>query len=229
MNDSTPLIKLKRTLQLIAGLLIFALLMFVPAGRLGWPGAWVYLCTLIGYMCIVFLYMQKKNPIIFKVRQKIHTGTKKYDMLIIRIYTLLLFAMYITAGLEIRYEGQAWGLLGIILGVVLMILVGLPAALAMGVNPHFEQTIRIQSDREHRVISTGPYRYVRHPGYVGVIGIILVTPIILGSRWAFIPAVLIVVLFFIRTAMEDRTLRQELDGYADYAAKVRYRLIPGIW
>lgn len=229
MKDNSLLNIIKRIMQIIVGLLIFALLMFVPAGRLDWPGAWIYLGTSIIYMSIVFLYMRKKNPIIFKVRQKKHTGTKKYDLLIIRIYTLLLGAMYIVAGLEIRYAGPAWGLVGVISGVLLMMLAGLPAALAMGVNPHFEQTIRIQSDRDHQVISTGPYRYVRHPGYVGVIGIILATPLMLGASWSFIPAVLIMVLFIIRTAMEDRTLRGELTGYADYAARVRYRLIPGLW
>jgi protein-S-isoprenylcysteine O-methyltransferase Ste14 len=99
----------------------------------------------------------------------------------------------------------------------------------MGVNPFFEKTVRIQTERGHRVIDTGPYRFVRHPGYLGFFGWGLSTPLLLGSWWAFLPALLSMVSLVIRTALEDRTLREELAGYREYASKVRYRLIPGIW
>jgi protein-S-isoprenylcysteine O-methyltransferase Ste14 len=89
--------------------------------------------------------------------------------------------------------------------------------------------VRIQSDRGHQVATTGPYRFVRHPMYVGVILSVMSIPLILKSWWALIPAVLIVVLFFIRTELEDRTLKQKLTGYTDYADRVRYRLLPGVW
>ena len=99
----------------------------------------------------------------------------------------------------------------------------------MGENPFFEKTVRIQSERGHRVVDTGPYRLVRHPGYLGFFAWILSTPLLLGSWWAFGPAVVSVAAVVVRTALEDRTLKAELPGYADYARCVRYRLIPGLW
>jgi protein-S-isoprenylcysteine O-methyltransferase Ste14 len=100
---------------------------------------------------------------------------------------------------------------------------------SMVVNPFFEKTVRIQTDRGHRVIDTGPYAYLRHPGYVGFMGWILSTPLLLASAWAFVAALLAVVGIVIRTALEDRTLHAELPGYPEYAARVRFCLIPGVW
>jgi protein-S-isoprenylcysteine O-methyltransferase Ste14 len=100
----------------------------------------------------------------------------------------------------------------------------------MLVNPHFEKFVRIQHDRSHKVIDAGPYRIVRHPGYAFVIpGFVLCPPLVLGSWWSFIPAAAAVTVLVIRTALEDRTLRNELPGYKEYAHRVRYRLLPGVW
>jgi protein-S-isoprenylcysteine O-methyltransferase Ste14 len=99
----------------------------------------------------------------------------------------------------------------------------------MGVNPFFEKTVRIQTERNHRVIDTGPYAFVRHPGYLGFFGWLLSVPLMLGAGWALVPAALAILSVVARTALEDRTLRRELDGYEAYADRVRYRLIPGIW
>ena len=99
----------------------------------------------------------------------------------------------------------------------------------MGVNPFFEKTVRIQTERGHRVIDTGPYAFVRHPGYLGFFGWCLSAPLLLGSWWAFVPAVLSVVDLVVRTALEDRTLREELEGYEAYSNRVPHRLLPGIW
>jgi protein-S-isoprenylcysteine O-methyltransferase Ste14 len=99
----------------------------------------------------------------------------------------------------------------------------------MVVNPFFEKTVRIQTDNGHRVIDKGPYAYVRHPGYVGFVGWIFSTPLLLASAWAFAPALLAAVGIVIRAALEDRTLHAELPGYPEYAARVRFRLIPEVW
>jgi protein-S-isoprenylcysteine O-methyltransferase Ste14 len=97
-------------------------------------------------------------------------------------------------------------------------------------NPFFEKTARIQTDRGHKVIDSGPYRYVRHPGYLGtIVGFILATPLMLGSWWSVVPAVLATLSVAVRTALEDRMLLQELEGYKAYAKRVRYRLIPLFW
>jgi protein-S-isoprenylcysteine O-methyltransferase Ste14 len=99
----------------------------------------------------------------------------------------------------------------------------------MVVNPFFEKTVRIQLEHGHQVVDTGPYAYVRHPGYTGFIAWIIATPLLLCSAWAFAPALLAIIGVVIRTALEDRTLHAELPGYPEYAARVRYRLAPGLW
>ena len=96
-------------------------------------------------------------------------------------------------------------------------------------NTYLSRLVRIQEDRGHQVVTTGPYRFVRHPMYAGLVVLIPCLPLFLGSWWALVPAGLIAILFVIRTALEDRTLRAELPGYAEYAQHVRYRLLPGIW
>jgi len=99
----------------------------------------------------------------------------------------------------------------------------------MASNRFFSTSVRIQFDRGHTVCSSGPYRYVRHPGYVGMIVYFLATPVLVGSLWGAIPAMATAVLFVVRTRMEDRTLLQKLPGYREYAARVRFRLFPGVW
>ena len=99
----------------------------------------------------------------------------------------------------------------------------------MASNAFFSAYVRIQTERGHAVVSTGPYRWVRHPGYASGLGSTLATPFVLGSVWALVPAGLVVVLLVVRTALEDRTLRKELPGYAEYSGRVRFRLVPGVW
>ncbi|UCD38983.1 MAG: isoprenylcysteine carboxylmethyltransferase family protein, partial [Fidelibacterota bacterium] len=100
---------------------------------------------------------------------------------------------------------------------------------AMAVNAFFSQIVRVQEERGHQVATGGPYRFVRHPGYVGSVLFELAVPIMLGSWWALAIGGLHAVLFVIRTALEDRTLQADLDGYPEYAQKTRYRLLPGVW
>ena len=97
------------------------------------------------------------------------------------------------------------------------------------VNTFLSGQVRIQEEGDHHTVTTGPYRFVRHPMYDGVILFVISIPLILGSAWALLLAGLIAVLFVIRTALEDKTLKKELSGYCEYAEKVRYRLLPGIW
>ena len=100
---------------------------------------------------------------------------------------------------------------------------------AMVANTHFESTVRIQEDRDHRVCSAGPNRIIRHPGYAGAILAVFGSPLLLGSGWALVPAVLTTILFIVRTFLEDRTLQRELVGYREYSEATRYRLLPYVW
>jgi protein-S-isoprenylcysteine O-methyltransferase Ste14 len=143
---------------------------------------------------------------------------------------LTTIAKYILAGLDVRFEWTAQ--MPLTLQIAALVIAALGYALgtwAMAANAFFSKVVRIQEDRGHAVATGGPYRYVRHPGYTGTIASELATPIMLGSLWALIPGGLAALLFVIRTALEDRTLHEELDGYRDYARRVRYRLLPGIW
>ena len=96
-------------------------------------------------------------------------------------------------------------------------------------NRFFSSMVRIQTERGHQVISTGPYRWIRHPGYTGALLLYLATPIFLDSRWAFLPALFLTIVLLIRTNLEDKVLQNELEGYREYAKRVRYRLLPGVW
>jgi protein-S-isoprenylcysteine O-methyltransferase Ste14 len=157
-------------------------------------------------------------------------GTKKWDKVWAGLFTPVFLAIYVVAGLDAgRYGWSSVPQRMWLLGLVIFLLGTALLTWSMGVNPFFEKTVRIQSERGHRVIDAGPYRFVRHPGYIGFLGWIVSAPLLLGSLWAFIPSVLSAVGLVIRTALEDRTLREELPGYAEYAGRVRFRLIPGIW
>jgi protein-S-isoprenylcysteine O-methyltransferase Ste14 len=103
------------------------------------------------------------------------------------------------------------------------------ASYALLENRFFSGVVRIQSERGHHVVSSGPYRWMRHPGYAGALLAALATPVFLDSRWAFLPAVLLTAILVVRTALEDRVLHDELAGYREYAERVRYRLLPGVW
>ena len=138
--------------------------------------------------------------------------------------------MLVTAGLDARFGWSApirssvWGL-----GLALAFCSQMFVLRAMASNPFFALTVRLQDERGHTVVSSGPYRLFRHPGYLGSVLYNLACPLLLGSLWTFLPALLTIVLLFVRTGLEDRTLQAELPGYPEYAASTRYRLVPGVW
>jgi protein-S-isoprenylcysteine O-methyltransferase Ste14 len=128
-----------------------------------------------------------------------------------------------------RYHGSNLGPWATVLGTLIFSFGWILVTWAMLVNTHFEVTVRIQTDRNHRVVTTGPYAIVRHPGYTGASLWVLGSPLVVGSLYGLIPAALTILLVVIRTRREDRTLQAELPGYADYAQRVKSRLLPGIW
>jgi len=137
--------------------------------------------------------------------------------------------LYSVTGLDFRFSWshipviiQLGAVVGVVLGYIL-------SGWAMVVNAFFSAVVRIQKERNQTVVSGGPYRVVRHPGYLGGILTLLSTPIMLGSLWALLPAGFVVGLTVVRTFLEDKTLQEELNGYKDYSKTVRYRLLPGVW
>ena len=209
---------------------LFGLLLFAAAGRLDWPRAWVYLGAVLLGELLTAAILAVANPEILERRGKMGAGTKSYDRVFVAIWLFLAFTTPVVAGLEVGRSGDSLvPLAGMYVGLVVMLLAYLFGAWAMAVNEHFELLVRIQTDRGHRVVDSGPYRFVRHPGYLAAIVGSLSAPLILGSLWVLAPVVAGAVLFTVRTALEDRTLREELAGYPEYTSRTRHRLLPGIW
>ena len=209
---------------------IFALFLFVSAGTIKWLRGWIYfLYGLSIEICALIIYAIKA-PEMLRQRGVSHKGVKTYDKVFLVVWLLLVLITSIVAGFDaIRYKWSSLPFVTVYIGAVLIAVVYVFGIWAMVENEHFEQFVRIQTDRKHRVVTTGPYRIVRHPAYAGTIIGALGVPLMLGSLWTFIPTVAVIISFVIRTSLEDRTLYEELDGYVAYTKQTRYRLFPGIW
>jgi len=200
---------------------------FVAAGTASWGWGWSYLGAILIGTFAHQAYVRAKNPGLRKRRQRIGAGTKSWDIAWNVLFWPQLAAASITAGFEYRAHGSSFPAWIWLVGAAVLAAGMAVSSRAMAVNPHFEGTVRIQED--HEVIDSGPYRWVRHPGYVGLALWGASAPFLLLSRWALIPAAVVVAWIALRTALEDAMLRRELPGYPEYAARVRWRLVPGIW
>ncbi|HEX9974327.1 MAG TPA: isoprenylcysteine carboxylmethyltransferase family protein [bacterium] len=217
----------RRLIQVTISVFLIAIILLVSAGRIEWFYAWVYIVTsVLVVITNAFIF----PPELISERGRKKENVEKWDRLMSGLIIIPWLALYIVAGLDIRFGWSPELALWIhIAGLVFFILGNAFVSWAMISNTYFSTAVRIQYDRGHAVSSGGPYRYMRHPGYLGMIISILSTSIILGSIWALLPASLTVILFIIRTAFEDNTLQNKLEGYKEYAERVKYRLIPGIW
>lgn len=217
-------------LDQILGVAGMGVALFWSAGRIDWWPAWAAIAVWLVWFTATDILILRFNPALMAERLSPPKGAKTWDRAILSILRLTQLARYIVAGLDQRYgwtvgfplAAQMAGLVFCILGYTLL-------AWAMVSNTFFSQIIRIQSDRGHAVATHGPYRYVRHPAYIGMIVFELAMSILLASWWSLIPSGLCVILIILRTALEDRTLQAELTGYVDYARQVPCRLLPGIW
>lgn len=216
-------------LAIVAMAPVFAALLFLPAGRFDWPSAWAYIAIMIAFVMINWACLLRWNPELIDRRMHVGAGTKTWDKIWAVAFTPSLSAVYIVAGLDARDGAASLPAAVWPLGLAIFLAGAAMLTWSMVVNPFFEKTVRIQTEHDHRVIDTGPYAFVRHPGYAGFVGVIAGTPLLLGSAWAFIPALLSLAALAVRTALEDRTLKDELTGYCDYAARIRFRLVPGLW
>ena len=219
-----------RFAQIAIFFVLIAAILFLAAGRLDWIWAWVYL----GISCVMVLIngtiMLRTSPETLAERGR-PKETKDWDKVVSGLYALAMYiALPLVAGLDVRFAWTRdlnvwWNGVG-----VAMLSAGLGlGAWAMIANAYFSTAVRVQTDRGQTVCRTGPYRFVRHPGYLGFITQGLGTALLLGSFWALIPGFVSAALLVIRTFLEDRMLRAVLPGYADYVREVHYRLIAGIW
>ena len=221
------LVRILTSVLLIAGM--FGGILFLAAGRIDWLEAWVltgiYGVFLFSFMMWAALYA----PDLLRERNRMAGNVKPWDKMINLTFTLAFITLLVVSGLDSR---KGWSVVHVLLqlmGVVGITLSCMIILWTMRINAFLSRWARIQNDRGHQVVSTGPYRFVRHPMYSAIIVFILSAPLELGSWWAVIPSGLAVLIYVARTQKEDQMLREELHGYREYASKVRYRLIPGLW
>jgi protein-S-isoprenylcysteine O-methyltransferase Ste14 len=204
--------------------------LFWSAGRMDWRPAWAAIVVWMAWFIAMDIIILRFNPHLMAERLSPPKGAKNWDRVLLSILRLTQLARYILAGLDQRYGWTgSFPLIAQIAAFSVCILSSALFSWAMASNTYFSQIVRIQSEHGHAVASGGPYRYVRHPGYVGMILFELAISTLLASWWAIAAGGLCAVLLVLRTALEDRTLQAELEGYAEYAREVRYRLAPGVW
>ncbi len=205
-------------------------LIFLPAGSLTWAPGWLFLGVLVIGFALSALVLARVNPVIFRARSRFQPGTKGWDKALLAVMLPAMTAVLPVAALDAgRYHDASVPAWMVVLGYFGMLAGIAVAAWAQAVNPFFEPGVRIQSERLQRVIDSGPYRVVRHPGYIAALWLFFGMALALGSFWALLPAALAAALLIVRTAWEDRLLQAELAGYAAYAQRVRWKLIPGLW
>ena len=218
-------------LSVLAISLFLALSLFLPAGTLAWMNGWRFLLVFLGTGTLAGLYLWRVNRAIFVARSRMmHEGTKSWDRMLLRFLIPAIVAIPPVAALDSRrfhWCPVPWCVCA--LGYFLLLLGMGITAWAQAVNKFFEPSVRIQTERGHRVIDAGPYAIVRHPGYVAGCLLTVGTALSLGSLWALVPASLAALLLLVRTWWEDQTLQGELVGYRDYAQRVRFKWIPGLW
>ena len=212
------------------GLVIMAVALFWSAARIDWWQGWAALAVMFAWIAATAIIILRFNPDLLRERLGPRQGAKRWDTAILSVVGLLQLARYIVAGLDQR-NGSTVGF-PLALQIVALVVCILGYALvvwATYANTFFSQIVRIQSERGHTVVTDGPYRYVRHPGYLGAILFELAVPVLLTSWWALLLSGLSAGLLVLRTVLEDCTLLMELAGYAEYAQKVRKRFLPGVW
>lgn len=213
------------------GNLILIAILFGIVGRWDWWMGWALSGMYILWSAATAILILPVNPAMLVERAHPHKDSKRWDMVLLSLMGILMIVEYVTASLDVRLGWSPQFPLALqIIGLIVAIL-GHDFLLvwAMVSNAFFVATVRIQTDRQHTVTSNGPYRFVRHPGYLGAILLHLGTPFMLNSLWAIIPASLTILVLIVRTILEDKALQTELPGYLEYAERVRYRLISGVW
>ena len=207
-----------------------AAMLFLSAWRLDWGWAWVFLGLYLLGIAVNALLLRHKPEMIAE-RARGGQNRKDWDKMVGGLWALVYFVLLLlVAGLDMRLGWTKSVSLTVHLAGAAAFVLGLALfSWAMVANAYFSTVVRIQEDRGHTVCTTGPYRFIRHPGYVGAILQSLATPLLLGSWWALLPGGLAAALMVVRTALEDKTLHEELPGYAEYTQQTRYRLLPGLW
>jgi protein-S-isoprenylcysteine O-methyltransferase Ste14 len=217
-------------LQSVTFLALIAICLFLTSGRLDWLMAWIYFGVSIVFAIFSGLVMHHNHPDLMAERSTIKKDIKKWDRLLLGILSRGPLIVPAVAGLDMRYVWTPANSYELQISALIIGVAGHALSLwALSSNKFFSAVVRIQTDRGHSVASEGPYLFIRHPGYLGMILLLASAPVMLDSSWAFIPATITIAAIIVRTSLEDATLQKELDGYASYTQQVRYLLLPRIW
>jgi len=209
---------------------LLAVLLYMLARRSGSTPGRIYLVLLAAGVLANTVCLSIWNPVVLARRVVFHAGTKAWDHVLMTVFMTIFVTLVVVTVQDLNARtvdpppGTGW-----LIGLTIFELGWVLVTWAMVANPFFEKTVRIQTEHGHHVIDRGPYAYIRHPGYVGFSVVFLSTPLLLASARILVLTLVVVAVLVIRTALEDRTLRAELPGYREYAARVRYRLIPSLW
>lgn len=229
-QDPPPMPPAKIIVYAITLPLSLLLLIFWPAGSLGWRPGWLFVAAVVVGFGVSGLVLARVNPVIYRACSRFQPGTKGWDKALLAVILPAMVAILPVAALDAGRFRWSHVPLWLVAGGYAALLAGIAVtAWAQAVNPFFEPGVRIQSERHQRVIDSGPYRAVRHPGYSAAILLFAGMALALGSLWALVPALVASGVLILRTAWEDRLLQRELPGYPAYAARVRWRLLPGVW
>ena len=224
---------LKWCIQAAVGLAGYAAILFLAAGRLDWLWGWVFMGLTAIFLASHVVLLVPINPdlLVERAGGLRQEGGKRWDRWLAALAGgVFPIVSWIVAGLDLRFAWSSPKSLGVhLIGTGAVVLGFALFMWAMVSNAFFSEVVRIQEDRGHKVATDGPYRFVRHPGYTGAILSFLGSPLLLGSWWAFIPTAIGIGGYVLRTALEDKTLQLELEGYQAYTEQVHYRLIPGVW
>ena len=217
--------------QWIVVTILVGTVLFASAGRLDLAMFWAFVVAHSGSHLAMALVVFRGNPDLLQERQQPGEGAKRWDRALLSIYILVVLAIFVLAGLDVgRFHWSDGVPLWLqIAGLAVFVISFAFDIWAMAVNDFYSRVVRIQEDRGQYVVADGPYRFVRHPSYAGGIVSWMCTALTLGSWWALLPAALVGLVLVVRTALEDRSLHQELPGYSEYAQQTRYRLLPGVW
>ena len=232
MNNQQRVISPRVIVQMLFFIVVIPFLPLLVSWRWDWWEAWVYaIIGILGFaISRVLVAWRHRDLIAERARFMQHENAKSWDKLLALLLGLGGGLVLLVAGLDTLFDwSPTFGLPVKILSLAIILAGYALGSYALIENRFFSSMVRIQTDRGHRVVSSGPYRWMRHPGYAGALLTYLTTPLFLDSYWAFLPTVFITFLLVIRTALEDRFLQDELEGYRDCARRVRYRLLPGVW
>ena len=222
----------KLTVQTCLGLALMAMLLFVPAGTLHWPAAWVLLAELgiLGFASGLWLAWTDPDLLSERMSPFVQRDQEASDRTLMKIISLAFVVWLVFMPLDACRFG--WSHVPLWVRWIGAVAIAVSLAIVHWTvleNRYAVVVVRVQRERGQHVITTGPYRFVRHPMYAGAILLFVGTPLLLGSWYGLIGAAIIMALFCVRITIEERTLRAELEGYTEYAAGVPYRLIPGVW